>query len=414
MEPIDFVGALRRSWKLLVALAFVGAVIAVLLPVSKVSRANKPLAWQASAVVGSVPASKGSLLGGGLTSQQIVFYATSNSVQKGTAVLAKIKAPSYGYYRYMEATLAAPGTTSLKSATGTTVPLKRNSATVVLLTGFGKTPTAAINTANDYAYVLSGGRAGGGAGVGGRAGRGRRRQGGQFVVDQEQFGQRQLGLVDAGQQRTGSPAAGPVRHPKRRRGQPRVEPEGAPGRWPGRRGVGRGGHRPPAGAHEQAHPEFVPGRVHVWLPGRGGDPPLPLKGSVASTPIPVDVVREPESAGAEAYRMLRMSVLFEGLATQGRPSEAMGFEYGSGVLLDAPAPETARPVAALGERQVVMVVSAGTEPSRPHVAANLAAIYGEAGQRVIVVSTGDVEAVSGVRLVDSRPKVIRREDVGPR
>ena len=131
MEPIDFVGALRRSWKLLIALALVGAVIAVLLPVSKVSKANKPLAWQASAVVGSVPASKGSLLGGGLTSQQIVFYATSNSVQKGTAVLAKIKAPSYGYYRYMEATLAAPGTTSLKSATGTTVPLKRNSATVV-------------------------------------------------------------------------------------------------------------------------------------------------------------------------------------------------------------------------------------------------------------------------------------------
>jgi len=81
------------------------------------------------------------------------------------------------------------------------------------------------------------------------------------------------------------------------------------------------------------------------------------------------------------------------------------------VLFDAPQPGAGQPLAPLGERTVVMVVSAGTEPSRPHVAANLAAIYGEAGQRVIVVSTGDVEAVSGVRLVDSRPKVIRREDV---
>ena len=81
------------------------------------------------------------------------------------------------------------------------------------------------------------------------------------------------------------------------------------------------------------------------------------------------------------------------------------------MLFDAPQPGVGQPLAPLGERTVVMVVSAGTEPSRPHVAANLAAIYGEAGQRVIVVSTGDVEAVSGVRLVDTRPKVIRRDDV---
>ncbi len=58
-----------------------------------------------------------------------------------------------------------------------------------------------------------------------------------------------------------------------------------------------------------------------------------------------------------------------------------------------------------------MVVSAGTEPSRPHVAANLAAIYGEAGQRVIVVSTGDIEAGASVRVADGRRSVIRREDV---
>jgi Mrp family chromosome partitioning ATPase len=142
-------------------------------------------------------------------------------------------------------------------------------------------------------------------------------------------------------------------------------------------------------------------------------PAVPVKAATAATglTVPVDVVREPVSAGAEAYRMLRMSILFEALAPQSRPSDSLGFEYGSGVLFDAPQAGAGQPLAPLGERTVVMVVSAGTEPSRPHVAANLAAIYGEAGQQVIVVSTGDVEAVSGVRLADARPKVIRREDV---
>jgi len=68
-------------------------------------------------------------------------------------------------------------------------------------------------------------------------------------------------------------------------------------------------------------------------------------------------------------------------------------------------------VATIGDRRVVMVVSAGTEPSRPHVAANLAAIYGEAGQRVIVVSTGDIEAGSSIRLAEAGRSTITRDDV---
>ena len=38
MEPIDYTGALRRSWRLLIVLALVGAVVAVLLPVSKTAK----------------------------------------------------------------------------------------------------------------------------------------------------------------------------------------------------------------------------------------------------------------------------------------------------------------------------------------------------------------------------------------
>ena len=65
MEPIDYIGALRRSWRLLVALAVVGAIIAVLLPVSKIAKANKPLPWQSSALSGRSPPARAARSAGG-------------------------------------------------------------------------------------------------------------------------------------------------------------------------------------------------------------------------------------------------------------------------------------------------------------------------------------------------------------
>jgi Mrp family chromosome partitioning ATPase len=44
----------------------------------------------------------------------------------------------------------------------------------------------------------------------------------------------------------------------------------------------------------------------------------------------------------------------------------------------------------LPSRQVIMVVSAGREPSRPSVVANLAAVHAEAGYQVLVVSVGEL------------------------
>jgi len=44
-----------------------------------------------------------------------------------------------------------------------------------------------------------------------------------------------------------------------------------------------------------------------------------------------------------------------------------------------------------GSRTVLLVVSTIDEPSRPKVVANLAATYAEAAERVIVISTGDLE-----------------------
>ena len=89
-----------------------------------------------------------------MTSNQIYFYATSNAVQRSTANRAHLDIESYQYPRYMTATLVAPGTTTLKQTTSSTVALKRNAATEVLLTGYGKTPAAAISVANIYAIEL--------------------------------------------------------------------------------------------------------------------------------------------------------------------------------------------------------------------------------------------------------------------
>ena len=116
--------------------------------------------------------------------------------------------------------------------------------------------------------------------------------------------------------------------------------------------------------------------------------------------LSVDVVSDPGSPAAEAYRMLRMSVLFEALASRVIP--ANDYTY----LVDTTAQEgdesdSGSEAAAVGEpnllptpvtRKVVMVVSPSTEPTRPQVAANLAAAYAEAGQRVVVIGTGELGA----------------------
>jgi Mrp family chromosome partitioning ATPase len=412
MEPIDYTGALKRSWRLLIVLALLGAVIAVLLPVSAPAKGAKPLKWQASALVGSIPPGKGSPLGGGVTGSQIYFYATSSAVQNGTAKISHLNIPSYEYYRYMTATVVAPGTTALKQTTGSTTPLKRNSATEVLLTGYGKTPAQAIAIANLYAYVLgsaiqqaANGRAAANAAAAAAkssnastssdsgSSDGTSAPSGFVVQQPAQFATHSGTKTSLGSSRKVRLVAGLILGAligagivllrelldKRLRSATRAESNfGFP--------------------------------VVVEIPSQL----LKAGQSVAGQSLPVDVVREPDSAGAEAYRMLRMSVLFESLAPQTSGPDGFGYEYGQGMPLDAPRVDMEGPGATIGERRVVMVVSAGTEPSRPHVAANLAAIYGEAGQRVIVVSTGDIEAGTSIRQADGRRAVVTRDDVEAR
>jgi Mrp family chromosome partitioning ATPase len=101
------------------------------------------------------------------------------------------------------------------------------------------------------------------------------------------------------------------------------------------------------------------------------------------------VVAEPTSRSAEAYRKLRMSVMFEAMAPAGVVTGSALDPYADG-LLAAPVEPYSPPEP--GTRAVILVVSPGTEASRPRVVANLGATYAESGQRVIIVSTGDLDS----------------------
>ena len=106
-------------------------------------------------------------------------------------------------------------------------------------------------------------------------------------------------------------------------------------------------------------------------------------------PSVVDVVDRPTSPAAEAYRKLRMSVLFEAMATESAAAIG-GDPFADMFGVSSPQAEPYK-VPEPGSRSVVLIVSTVDEPSRPKVVANLAATYAEASERVIVVSTGDLE-----------------------
>jgi Mrp family chromosome partitioning ATPase len=101
------------------------------------------------------------------------------------------------------------------------------------------------------------------------------------------------------------------------------------------------------------------------------------------------------SPQAEAFRMLRMSIMLEGLAPvayenegSATPEPAMARRPVEVVSLDADDDydyEMGR-----DGRQVVLVTSASTEPSCAMVVTNLAASYGEAGNSVLVMSTHEL------------------------
>lgn len=408
MEPIDYVGALRRSWRLLVALAIVFAIVAAVVPVGHTKKKPLALPYEAVAIVGSAPTGASNTVAGAVSSAQIEFYASLTSTQQDAAKAANLHVPTFVLFQYMTPQLGTvnPGV----SATTTTLKGKKNTSSVVSLIGRGKTGDTAVNLANFYSEAVG-------------------------AALQVQANKRAQAVADANPNSTGAQVAGVNTGYV-------VQSQAAEGfRIKNHSKASLGGSRKvrlgaglvlglAVGAAIVLLRELLDKRLrnagraeaNFGYPVIVEIPTSQVAGESASgSATPVDVVREPLSPGAEAYRMLRMSVLFESLAADAAPADPFGYGYasyanGSGMAfpkappVDVPSVETL-PAPVSGRRQVVLVASPGLEPSRPHVAANLAAIYAEAGQRVIVVSTGDIEtsrrARSGAHLTGD----IRSEDV---
>jgi Mrp family chromosome partitioning ATPase len=365
MEPIDYVSALRRSWRLLVALGILFAVIAVLIPVKStvVHTTNYGFPWRASTLVGAPPGGGGSALTGGVTAGQIVFYSTSSGTKQTTA---EDESDSLGIPASVIPSL-------LTSAIVPPVPgsLKRIPANEVLLTAAGSSSAGAVELVNDYAQEVDATLSSqpslrrGSSGTTGNTGYTVIQPAVQatllpstIIVSPGPMGSRKIRLLVG-------LAVGVV--------------------------LGAGivllrellNQRIRSAARAESTFDYP---VVAEIPAVTGADGAPGHALV--------VAADPASPAAESYRMLRMSVLFERLAPA--PVTTSPFDYllqgGDANLPEAVAPAEELPLPGPGARKVVLVVSARAEPTRPQVAANLAAVYGEAGQRVVVVSTADVEA----------------------
>jgi hypothetical protein len=95
MERSDYLSALVRGWWLIVIFGLVGVTVGLLLP-----RPNlvKESYWVSTSSFGSTPpapASSGDLFGGGITPDQILYYANSDAVMARTSQLAHLDAAPF-------------------------------------------------------------------------------------------------------------------------------------------------------------------------------------------------------------------------------------------------------------------------------------------------------------------------------
>jgi Mrp family chromosome partitioning ATPase len=396
MEPIDYGGALRRSWRLLIALAILGAVIAVLVPVGHAKKDKSAVPYTATAIVGTPPNGQNSPLNGGVTSAQIAFVGNQTSTLQDVADAAGLDVPAAELPSYLSASIAASGSPGSAQAAGGTI--KRNTPTVVHLTASGSTADQAVNLANVYAVVLQSDVTTAATDRQASNPKSAASQGGTAYTGYEVIAQA-TGAAHGTKVKASLGASRKVRLVA---------------------GLVIGAL---VGAAIVLLRELLDKRLRnaARAEANFGFPvvvEIPSGSLGAASALPglapmVDVIRDPDSPGAEAYRMLRVSVMFENLASLSGPTDpyAVGFDAAKLGQPRADQPIDAGAVHEVGDRRVVLVASAGTEPSRPYVAANLAAIYAEAGDRVVVISTGEVEAATNGSHSTTVSGEIRPEDI---
>jgi Mrp family chromosome partitioning ATPase len=373
IEPINYGLALRKGWRLLVVLGVVFAVVAVLIPVhtAKIKKADRPFRWQSDAIVGAPPSSG---LGDSAASVGTILYWANDFYVKSAAVnaagqtgnLVKLVSGMSGI-----PSTVGPANNKSTATTKASKALKGVKASIVILAAQGTSAKAAAKLANAYTKAV-----------------------GNAVNQAYETSQ-------AVAQSKANPNATPVTQPSGYGVQLPAYASTAT-KLPGTKANLGSSHKVrllvglvigvAVGALLVLIRELLDKRIRTAgraeatfrypvvaeVPGE----PSGEKGA-PQRPGGVQVLNQPDSMAAEAYRMLRMSVLFEALApAPAEAGEAMaGWQIAQAKPYEAPAP---------GSRQVILVVSAGNEVSRPMTAANLGATYAEAGQRVIVISTDDI------------------------
>ena len=378
IEPINFLGALRQRWRLIVVLAVVGAIIALIFPSSSTKHVKSVLKYETFATVGA-PASSG-LIQGTVSNAQILFYSNTFPVKLAAVTDAALAGNPYVYAGGMFGTSVAP---SLKTGYPTGPvdgPVgKKDTGGLITLYASGPTPTLAAALCNAYAKELGN-------------------------TLEQVAAAHAVTTTTPSSKNTSSTAADGSPFATTSTGYQVV--------FPGTPELARRINKPVVSTLDSHKARLVIGLLGGALIGvvlilarellnksirRPGRAEVHFKFPVISDipetyppdPGVVDVVDRPTSPAAEAYRKLRMSVLFESMASEsaaasGGDAFADMFGMASTQVEAYSGPEP-------GSRSVLLVVSTIDEPSRPKVVANLAATYAEASEQVIVVSTSDLE-----------------------
>jgi Mrp family chromosome partitioning ATPase len=382
IEPINFFGAVRRRWRLIVVLAVVGAVIAILAPTSTTKHPKTILKWETFATVGA-PASSG-LIQGTVSNAQILFYSNTFPVKLAAVSDVGLAGNPYVYAAGMFGTSATvtgkgPYPTGPTTSTSTTKSGKATSGGLVSLFAQGPTPQLAAKLTNAYAKELG----------------------------------NTLEQVAAAHAAATPTPAGKTTSSTNADGSPFASTStGYQVVFPGTPELAHRINLPTTSTLDSKKVRLGLGllagvlialvmilarellnrtirrarraEVHFKFPVIADIPE-----TYPPDPSVVDVVDRPTSPAAEAYRKLRMSILFESMAADSASasgSDAFADMFGMASQQVEPyrVPEP-------GSRNVLLVVSTIDEPSRPKVVANMAATYAEAAEQVIVVSSADLE-----------------------
>lgn len=379
IEPINFLGAVRQRWRLIVVLVAVGTVVALLYPVTQAKHPKTILKWETYASVGS-PASSG-LLQGTVSNAQILFYANTFPVKLTAVTDVGLVGNPYTYSGGMFGTTAAatkgaypigPG-----AGTATSGSAKSQSGGLITLYASAQTPTLAAALCNAYAKEL-----------------------GNTL---EQVAAAHAAAITTPSSRSSSTSANGSPFAATSTGYQVV--------FPGTPELARRINQPAVSSLASHKARLVIGVIGGLLlavalilirevlnktvrrPHRAEVHfKFPVIADIPETyppdPSVVDVVDRPTSPAAESYRKLRMSILFESMAADATLAGSDPFTEMFGVSSSQSEPYK---VPEPGSRSVLMVASTVDEPSRPKVVANLAASYAEASEHVIVISSGDLE-----------------------